>query len=92
MRAKEREEEKILRPKGRLVILEAGDGSGKATQTKLLEERLIAEGRRVRPVEFPDYDSPSSALVRMYLGGDFGERVSSVNAYAAPSTATHPVR
>ena len=80
---KERGEEKILQPKGRLVILEAGDGSGKATQTKLLEERLIAEGRRVRPVEFPDYDSPSSALVRMYLGGDFGERASSVNAYAA---------
>ena len=50
MNAKERGEEKILQPKGRLVILEAGDGSGKATQTKLLEERLIAEGRRVRPV------------------------------------------
>ena len=83
MNAKERGEEKILQPKGRLVILEAGDGSGKATQTKLLEERLIAEGRRVRPVEFPDYGSPSSALVRMYLGGDFGERASSVNAYAA---------
>jgi len=61
--------------RGKLFIIEAGDGSGKATQTKLLEERLIAEGRRVRPVEFPDYGSPSSALVRMYLGGDFGEEV-----------------
>jgi len=63
--------------------LEAGDGSGKATQTKMLKERLVAEDRCVRQVEFPDYASPSSALVRMYLGGDFGERASEVNAYAA---------
>ena len=72
-----------MQAKGKLLVLEAGDGSGKATQTKMLEERLAAEGRRVRQVEFPDYESPSSALVRMYLGGDFGERASEVNAYAA---------
>ncbi|WP_298588642.1 thymidylate kinase [uncultured Selenomonas sp.] len=72
-----------MQTKGKLLVLEAGDGSGKATQTKMLEERLAAEGRRVRQVEFPDYESPSSALVRMYLGGDFGERASEVNAYAA---------
>ena len=69
--------------RGKLFIIEAGDGSGKATQTKMLKERLVAEGRCVRQVEFPDYASPSSALVRMYLGGDFGERASEVNAYAA---------
>ena len=40
--------------KGRLIILEAGDASGKATQTRLLEERLRAEGRSARRVEFPD--------------------------------------
>ena len=72
-----------MQTKGKLLVLEAGDGSGKATQTKMLRERLVAEGRRVRQVEFPDYESPSSALVRMYLGGDFGERASEVNAYAA---------
>lgn len=72
-----------MQAKGKLLVLEAGDGSGKATQTKMLKERLIAEGRCVRQVEFPDYASPSSALVRMYLGGDFGERASEVNAYAA---------
>ena len=72
-----------MQAKGKLLVLEAGDGSGKATQTKMLRERLVAEGRCVRQVEFPDYVSPSSALVRMYLGGDFGERASEVNAYAA---------
>ena len=72
-----------MQAKGKLLVLEAGDGSGKATQTKMLRERLVAEGRCVRQVEFPDYTSPSSALVRMYLGGDFGERASEVNAYAA---------
>ena len=77
------EEAGILQAKGKLLVLEAGDGSGKATQTKMLKERLVAEGRCVRQVEFPDYESPSSALVRMYLGGDFGERASEVNAYAA---------
>lgn len=72
-----------MQEKGKLIILEAGDGSGKATQTRLLADRLCAEGRRVRQIEFPDYGSPSSALVRMYLGGDFGARASEVNAYAA---------
>ena len=72
-----------MQAKGKLLVLEAGDGSGKATQTKMLRERLVAESRCVRQVEFPDYASPSSALVRMYLGGDFGERASEVKAYAA---------
>lgn len=69
--------------KGKLIIIEAGDGSGKATQTKALYEHLQADGRRVRRVEFPDYGSDSSALVRMYLGGAFGEKAADVNAYAA---------
>ena len=72
-----------MQANGKLLVLEAGDGSGKATQTKMLKERLVAEGRCVRQIECPDYASPSSALVRMYLGGDFGERASEVNAYAA---------
>ena len=70
-------------PKGRLIIIEAGDGSGKATQTRLLAERLQREGHRVKKVTFPDYDSESSALVKMYLGGAFGERAADVNAYMA---------
>ena len=69
--------------KGKLIILEAGDASGKATQTRLLFERLQAEGRDVMRVEFPDYASDSSALVRMYLRGDFGAQAADVDAYAA---------
>ena len=69
--------------KGKLIILEAGDASGKATQTRLLFERLQAEGRDVMRVEFPDYASDSSALVRMYLRGDFGTQAADVDAYAA---------
>jgi dTMP kinase len=70
-------------PKGKLIILEAGDGSGKATQTRMLYEHLRREGRSVRQVEFPDYEDDSSALVRMYLRGGFGAHADDVNAYAA---------
>ena len=68
---------------GKLFIIEAGDGSGKETQTRLLTERLVREGHCVVPVTFPDYAADSSMLVRMYLRGDFGARVDDVNAYAA---------
>ena len=68
---------------GKLIIIEGGDGSGKATQTAMLVERLAAEGRPVRSVSFPDYDSDSSALVKMYLRGDFGGDADGVNPYAA---------
>ncbi len=68
---------------GKLIIIEGGDGCGKATQTRLLWQRLQAEGRPVKAVSFPDYDSPSSALVKMYLHGDFGSDPDAVNAYAA---------
>ncbi len=69
--------------KGKLIIIEGGDGSGKATQTKLLVERLQQDGKAVRAVSFPDYDSDSSALVKMYLRGDFGSEADAVNPYAA---------
>ena len=69
--------------KGKLFIIEAGDGSGKETQTRLLGERLVREGHRVVPVAFPDYEADSSMLVRMYLRGDFGTHADDVNAYAA---------
>lgn len=65
-----------------LVVLEGLDGSGKTTQVGLLEEALKMRGP-VRLVSFPDYDSPSSALVKMYLHGDFGGSPEDVNPYAA---------
>lgn len=69
--------------KGRLIVIEGLDGSGKATQTGLLCEALEKRGAAVRKVSFPDYSSDSSALVKMYLNGEFGHDPASVNAYAA---------
>lgn len=69
--------------KGVLIAIEGTDGSGKATQTKMLAERLRKAGEPVRQLSFPRYDSDSSALVRMYLSGAFGDKPEDVNAYAA---------
>lgn len=70
--------------KGRMFVIESGtDGSGKATQTKLLYDRLIKDGYRVKKVTYPNYDSDSSALVKMYLRGDFGKKADDVDAYIA---------
>ena len=71
--------------RGRLIVIEGLDGSGKATQAKLLYEALRQKGAPVRAVSFPDYGSDSSALVKMYLSGQFGTRPDDVNAYAASS-------
>lgn len=71
--------------KEKLIVMEGLDGSGKATQAGLLAAALAEGGNAVREVSFPDYGSPSSALVRMYLAGEFGDKPSDVNAYAASS-------
>ncbi len=68
---------------GRLIVLEGLDGSGKATQAGILAERAAKRGEEARLISFPDYASPSSALVRMYLDGEFGEKPDDVSAYAA---------
>ena len=68
---------------GKLIVIEGTDGSGKSTQFKKLTQRLEAEGKAFRQLEFPQYAEPSSALIKMYLGGEFGSKPSDVNAYAA---------
>ena len=68
---------------GKLIVIEGTDGSGKSTQFRLLTERVAAEGRKFQKLVFPQYAEPSSALIRMYLGGEFGNKPSDVNAYAA---------
>ena len=68
---------------GKLIVIEGTDGSGKSTQFRLLTERLEKEGHAFKQLEFPQYNEPSSALIKMYLGGEFGSNPSDVNGYAA---------
>lgn len=70
---------------GKLIVLEGLDGSGKSTQLDLLFENLKKEGIDAKWVSFPNYDDDSSALVKMYLAGQFGKKPGDVNAYAASS-------
>ncbi len=70
---------------GTLIVIEGLDGSGKATQAKLLYASLLSRGKEVRTVSFPNYESDSSALIKMYLSGAFGSDPGDVNAYAASS-------
>ena len=66
-----------------LIVIEGLDGSGKGTQSQLLYTAMQQSGRPCRKISFPNYESPSSALVKMYLAGEFGKQADSVNAYAA---------
>lgn len=68
---------------GKLIVIEGLDGSGKSTQLDLLVKNLQMRNIDCRPVSFPDYDSPSSTLVKMYLAGEFGKKPDDVNAFAA---------
>ena len=76
---------------GKLIVIEGLDGSGKATQATLLAKHFASlqqmdeRQKKVRKVSFPDYESHSSTLVKMYLAGEFGQKPGDVNAYAASS-------
>ena len=69
--------------KGKLIVLEGTDGSGKSTQFRRLCDHLAREGKPFRHVVFPRYDQPSSALIQLYLTGAFGASPGDVNPYAA---------
>ena len=68
---------------GKLIVFEGVDGSGKSTQYERLCGYLKAQGVPFRNLVFPRYSEPSSALIRMYLAGEFGDKPGDVNAYAA---------
>ena len=67
----------------KLIVIEGVDASGKATQSALLKEKLASLGKSIKTIEFPNYAHDSSAVVKMYLGGDFGSDPSAVSPYAA---------
>ena len=68
---------------GKLFVIDGTDGSGKQTQFNKLQERLKKDGIDFRVVSFPNYESPSSGLVKMYLSGEFGENAKDVSPYIA---------
>ena len=68
---------------GKLFVIDGTDGSGKQTQFDLLKKHLTEDGIEYKTVSFPNYDSPSSSLVKMYLSGEFGENAKDVSPYIA---------
>lgn len=68
--------------KGKLILLDGTDGSGKKTQCDLLVERLKRDGRTIGYVDFPRYGERSAVLVEDYLNGKFG-MANEVDPYAA---------
>lgn len=68
--------------KGKLIIIEGLDGSGKSTQIEILRKKAQQAGKQVRQIKFPNYAEDSSALVRAYLAGELGS-LHEINAYAA---------
>ncbi len=68
---------------GRLIVIEGLDGSGKATQTELLYKYILSKNIYCTRLSYPNYESDSSALVKMYLGGELSDNAEGVSAYAA---------
>ncbi len=58
--------------KGKFIIIDGTDGSGKTTQLKLLEEKLKKENYNIETIDFPQYNTKSAGLVEEYLEGKYG--------------------
>ncbi len=69
--------------KPKLIVIDGLDGCGKSTQFELLSKWLAENNISCRSISFPDYDKPSSTLVKMYLGGEISKSPDGVNAFAA---------
>ena len=70
---------------GKLIVLEGLDGSGKSTQFERIDSILTDRGCSHKSISFPDYEQPSSALVKMYLNGEIADKAEDINAFAASS-------
>ena len=69
--------------KGKLIVFEGTDGSGKATQSRMMAEHLSREGIAFQVIDFPRYGNPFAEPARLYLQGVLGDKPGDVNAYAA---------
>ncbi len=59
--------------KGKFIVIDGIDGSGKATQAKLLIKRLKKEGHKTSTIDFPRYyDNFFGKMAGRYLSGEFG--------------------
>lgn len=67
---------------GKIIVIEGTDSSGKETQTKLLYEKIRKIYSKTIKISFPNYDSPASEPVKMYLAGEFGNDASKINPYS----------
>lgn len=74
-----------MKNNGKLIVIDGLDGSGKTTQFELIQKKLTDKNIAFKPISFPDYNQPSSALVKMYLAGQFSKNADEINAYAASS-------
>ena len=70
---------------GKLIVIEGLDGCGKNTQTDLLVKYLESKNQKVKHLSFPNYNSPYSSLVKMYLNSEFGQNPEEINPYAVSS-------
>lgn len=61
-----------MKSRGKLIVIDGSDGTGKATQTKLLIKRLQKAGYKVRVEDFPQYGKKSAGPVEDYLSGLYG--------------------
>lgn len=71
--------------KGKIIVIDGLDGSGKNTQAKIIVEKLIAKGKNARLFSFPNYESDSSKPVQMCLGGKISKNMDDINPYIAAS-------
>ena len=69
--------------RGKLIVFEGTDGSGKATQARMLAKRLEKEGILYQEIDFPRYGNPFAEPAKQYLAGALGKRPEGVSAYAA---------
>ncbi len=58
--------------KGKFIVLDGTDGSGKNTQAQILIKKLKEDGYQVKKADFPQYGKKSAGLVENYLNGEYG--------------------
>ena len=71
--------------RGKIIVLEGLDGSGKCTQSKLLFNKIVSIGRKAKLVSMPNYESESSGPVKMYLNGEISDNLYDINSFASSS-------